>query len=188
MSFIDLILIALGVAMDASAASICKGMTMKKFELKKMLIVGSFFGFFQALMPAIGYLLGRSFGRFIVSIDHWIAFILLSIIGINMIKETINNDDESIDDNFNFKSMVMLAIATSIDALAIGVTFAFLNINIISSVLIIGIITAITSMVGCIIGKKFGDKFESKAQILGGVILILMGTKILLQHLGIINI
>lgn len=187
MAFFDLILIAFGVAMDAFAVSIGKGLSMKKMEYKNVIIVGLYFGIFQAIMPAIGYFLGINFESFITSIDHWIAFILLSIIGINMIRECLRNQDENISDSFEFKTMMPLAIATSIDALAIGVTFAFLRINIVTSTLLIGVITALTSMLGVVVGKKFGDKFEKKAQILGGVILILIGTKILFQHLGIIG-
>ena len=187
MDFFDLILIAFGVAMDAFAVSIGKGLSMKKMKYKNVLIVGLYFGIFQAIMPAIGYFLGKNFEIFITSIDHWIAFILLSIIGINMIRECLRNEDKNISDSFDFKTMLPLAIATSIDALAIGVTFAFLRINIVTSTILIGLITAFTSTLGVIIGKKFGDKFEKKAQILGGVILILIGTKILLQHLGLIG-
>ena len=159
---------------------------MKKMKYKNVIIVGLYFGIFQALMPTIGYFLGKNFENLITSIDHWIAFILLSIIGINMIRDSLKNESENINDKFDIKTMISLAIATSIDALAIGVTFAFLRINIITSTILIGIITAVTSMLGVIIGKKFGDKFEKKAQILGGVILILIGTKILLQHLSVI--
>lgn len=172
--------------MDAFAVAISKGLSMKKMIYKNVLIVGLYFGFFQALMPFIGYLLGKNFESFITNIDHWIAFILLSIIGINMIRECLKNNDEIYNDKFNIKTMVPLAIATSIDALAIGVTFSFLRINIYLSTLSIGIITFVTSMLGVIIGKKFGDKFEKKAQIIGGIILIIIGSKILLQHIGVI--
>lgn len=172
--------------MDAFAVAISKGLSMKKMIYKNVLIVGLYFGFFQALMPFIGYLLGKNFESFITSIDHWIAFILLSIIGINMIRECLKNDEEIYNDKFDIKTMVPLAIATSIDALAIGVTFSFLRINIYLSTLSIGIITFVTSMLGVIIGKKFGDKFEKKAQIIGGIILIIIGSKILLQHIGVI--
>ena len=183
MSFIDLILISFGVAMDAFAVAIGKGLSMKKMQYKNVIIVGLYFGIFQALMPAIGYLLGKNFESLITSIDHWIAFILLAIIGTNMIRECFKNDEESINDKFDLKTMAPLALATSIDALAIGVTFAFLKINIFTSTFTIGVITAITSMIGVVIGKKFGDKFEKKAQIAGGVILIAIGIKILVQHL-----
>lgn len=187
MSFIDLTLIALGLAMDAFAVSIGKGLSMKKLQYKNAVITGLYFGAFQGLMPLIGYFLGKNFENLITSIDHWIAFILLSIIGINMIRETIKNEEENINDKFDFKTMLPLAIATSIDALAIGVTFAFLKINIFTSILLIGIITFVTSSIGVIIGKKFGDKFEKSTQVIGGIILIAIGAKILLEHIGIIG-
>ena len=187
MSFIDLTLIALGLAMDAFAVSIGKGLSMKKLQYKNAIITGLYFGIFQGLMPLIGYFLGKNFENLITSIDHWIAFILLSIIGINMIRETIKNEEENINDKFDFKTMLPLAIATSIDALAIGVTFAFLKINIFTSILLIGIITFVTSSIGVIIGKKFGDKFEKSTQVIGGIILIAIGAKILLEHIGIIG-
>lgn len=186
MSLFDLILISFGVAMDAFAVSIGKGLSMKKMEYKNILIVGLYFGIFQAMMPTIGYFLGKNFENLITSIDHWIAFILLSIIGINMIRECYKDENDNLSDKFDLKTMIPLAIATSIDALAIGVTFVFLKINIFTSALLIGIITAVASMIGVIIGKKFGDKFEKSAQIFGGAILILIGIKILLQHLEII--
>lgn len=188
MSIIEIILIGIGLAMDAFAVSICKGLALKKFDKKKAIIIASYFAIFQALMPVIGYLLGSTFSKTIESIDHWVAFGLLSAIGINMLKEAIKKDDEKQDDNVNFKNMIVLAIATSIDALAVGITFAFLKTNVILSVGIIGIITFILSIIGVKIGNKFGEKFESKAEILGGVILILIGLKILLEHLEIINI
>lgn len=159
---------------------------MRKMNYKNVIIVGLYFGVFQALMPTIGYFLGKNFENLIKSIDHWIAFVLLYIIGINMIRECLKNESEKLNDKFDLKTMIPLAIATSIDALAIGVTFAFLKINIVTSTLLIGIITGLTSMIGVIIGKKFGDKFEKKSQILGGSILILIGSKILLQHMGTI--
>ena len=173
--------------MDAFAVSICKGLSMKKFEYKNIIIVGIYFGFFQALMPIIGYFLGKNFETLIISIDHWIAFVLLLIIGINMIRECLKEGNENINDKLDFKTMIPLAVATSIDALAIGVTFAFLKISIFTSTFFIGIITALLSMFGVIVGKKFGDKFEKRAQILGGAILIFIGTKILFNHLGIIG-
>jgi putative Mn2+ efflux pump MntP len=186
MTIIDLILISFGVAMDAFAVSIGKGLTMKKLDCKNILLVGLYFGGFQALMPTIGYFLGKNFEVFITSIDHFIAFILLLIIGINMIKESIKGEDENINDKFDFKTMIPLAIATSIDALAIGVTFSFLKVDLFLSVMVIGIITAIISMIGVIIGKQFGNKLEKSSQIIGGLILIFIGLKILLEHLNII--
>ena len=172
--------------MDAFAVAVGKGLSMKRMKYKNVIIVGVYFGVFQALMPTIGYFLGKNFENLITNIDHWIAFVLLAIIGINMIRECLKNESENLNNKFDIKTMLPLAIATSIDALAIGVTFAFLKINIVISTALIGIITAVTSMLGVIIGKKFGDKFEKKAQILGGAILILIGSKILLQHMGII--
>ena len=186
MGVIEIILIAIGLAMDAFAVSICKGLSMKKMDWKKAGIIGLYFGGFQGGMPLIGYLLGIGFEDKIKIIDHWIAFILLCFIGFNMIKEALNKkDDEQINDSVDYKTMIVLAIATSIDALAIGVTFAFLNVNIIFAALMITIITFIISMIGGKIGNVFGDKYEAKAEIAGGIILILLGTKILLEHLGI---
>lgn len=187
MGILGIIIIAIGLAMDAFAVSICKGLSMKRMNWKKGTIIGGYFGFFQAIMPLIGYLLGMGFQDKVTSIDHWIAFILLSIIGINMIKEAFSDEEDANNDNVNFKEMIVLAIATSIDALAVGITFAFLEINIILAVAIIGIITLIISMIGVKIGNVFGNKYEKRAQIVGGVILILMGLKILLEHLEIIN-
>ena len=185
MGILELIILSIGLAMDAFAVSICKGLSVKKVKPKHYLIVGGYFGGFQALMPLVGYLLGISFQQFIVSIDHWIAFILLGIIGINMIKESFE-DDENVNASFSFKDMLPLAVATSIDALAVGITFAFLQVNIALAVTLIGVITFIFSAVGIKIGAIFGDKFKNKAELLGGVVLILIGLKILLEHLGIL--
>jgi len=181
---IGIILIAVGLAMDAFAVSVCKGLSMKKISIKKLLIIAVYFGVFQALMPVIGFFLGESFENLVTSIDHWIALILLSFIGINMLKEAFGKSEEdNKNDDTSFKTMIILAIATSIDALAVGITFAFLEINIFVIATIIGVITFIISAIGVIIGNKFGDKYEKKAEIFGGVILILMGIKILLEHL-----
>lgn len=185
MGILELVILSIGLAMDAFAVSICKGLSVKKVKPKHYLIVGGYFGGFQALMPLVGYLLGISFQQFIVSIDHWIAFILLGIIGINMIKESFE-DDENVNASFSFKDMLPLAVATSIDALAVGITFAFLQVNIALAVTLIGVITFIFSAVGIKIGAIFGDKFKNKAELLGGVVLILIGLKILLEHLGIL--
>ena len=186
MGIIELVLIAVGLAMDAFAVSICKGLSMKKMDLKKASIIGAYFGIFQGGMPLIGYLLGVGFQEKIQAVDHWIAFALLAFIGGNMIKEALSKDEEDCNDSVDFKTMIVLAIATSIDALAVGVTFAFLKVNIILAVLLIGIITFIISMVGVKIGNVFGDKYEKKAGFAGGLILILLGLKILLEHLGIL--
>ena len=172
--------------MDAFAVAICKGLSMSKMNWKKASIIGLYFGGFQALMPLIGYLLGINFQEKITSIDHWIAFILLGIIGINMIKEAISKDSEKQNDSIKFKDMLILAVATSIDALAVGITFAFLKVNILLAISLIGIITFIISVVGVKIGNVFGDKYEKKAEFAGGIILILLGTKILLEHLNIL--
>lgn len=187
MSLIEIILISISLAMDAFAVSVCKGLSMKKMNWKKAVIIGLYFGIFQALMPMIGYFLGVGFESMVVCIDHWIAFILLSFIGIGMIKESFSNDDSNINDNISFKTMIILAIATSIDALAVGITFAFLDVNIILAFSLIGIITFILSIIGVKIGNKFGNKYESKAELAGGLILILIGLKILLEHLEILN-
>lgn len=182
MEVLGVLLIGIGLAMDAFAISICKGLSMKKLSIKKVLIIGIYFGIFQAGMPMIGFLLGKSFEDMVTAIDHWIAFTLLALIGINMIREVFK-EEEKADDDTSFKTMVVLAIATSIDALAVGITFAFLKTSILVSILIIGIVTFIISALGVVIGHKFGDRFEKKAQILGGVILIGMGIKILVEHL-----
>lgn len=187
MGVLEILLISVGLAMDAFAVSICKGLSMKKMNWKKAIIVGLYFGGFQALMPVIGFLLGVTFQNLVTAIDHWIAFVLLGFIGGNMIKESLSNDSENCNDSVDFKTMLILAIATSIDALAVGITFAFLKANIVVSVLSIGIITFIVSVLGVKIGNKFGDKYEQKAEFAGGIILILMGLKILLEHLGIIS-
>lgn len=186
MSLIELLLISIGLAMDAFAVSICKGLSIKSFAFKKGILIGLYFGVFQGFMPLIGYLLGTSFEDVITSVDHWIAFVVLSLIGLNMIYESFSNDKESYNDKVDFKTMIPFAIATSIDALAVGITFAFLKVNILISVLLIGIITFILSFIGVKIGNKFGNKFDKKAQIIGGIILIIIGLKILFEHLGII--
>lgn len=196
MSLLELFIIAVGLSMDAFAVAICKGLAMKKITIKKAGIVGLYFGAFQGGMPLIGYFLGVQFQDKITSFDHWIAFGLLGFIGINMIKESRNSSCEiAVDsvgtvnpyDSLSFKTMSVLAIATSIDALAVGVTFAFLNVNIVPAVSFIGIVTFTLSMVGVKIGNIFGEKLKSRAEFAGGFILVLMGTKILLEHAGMIN-
>ena len=178
----ELLVIAIGLSMDAFAVSICKGLSMRKMNWKNAVLAGIYFGGFQSLMPLLGYFLGSRFKDYIVSVDHWIAFILLAIIGISMIKES-RESDEDINDSFDFKTMLVLAIATSIDALAIGVTFAFLSVNIVPAVSFIGVITFTLSVIGIKIGNVFGSKFKSKAELAGGFILIIMGIKILIEHL-----
>ncbi len=187
MGLIELFLIAVGLSMDAFAVSVCKGLAMPKCTFKKAAIVGLWFGGFQALMPAIGYILGAQFQETIASIDHWIAFVLLALIGGNMIHEALDNDEEEADASLDVKPMFLLAVATSIDALAIGITFAFLKVNIIPAVCFIGIVTFIISFAGVKIGNVFGARYKNKAEIVGGVILILLGLKILLEHLGFLG-
>lgn len=190
MGIVELFLIAVGLSMDAFAVSVCKGLAMQKVTLKKACIVGLWFGGFQALMPTIGYVLGVQFKDHIVAIDHWIAFLLLAIIGGNMIHESLEKkcpECESHGESLALREMLVLAIATSIDALAVGITFAFLNVNIIAAVLFIGIITFTLSAVGVKIGNIFGSKYKSKAELAGGIILMMIGLKILLEHLGILT-
>ena len=187
MGLVEIILIAISLAMDAFAVSICKGLSMKKMDWKKAIIIALYFGIFQGGMPLIGYLLGVGFEESIKFIDHWIAFGLLAFIGGNMIKEALSkNEDDEVDDKVDFKTMIVLAIATSIDALAIGVTFAFLNVNIVLAVSLIAAITFVISCIGVKLGNVFGDKYEKKAELAGGIVLILIGLKILLEHLGIL--
>ena len=188
MSFMELVLIAVGLSMDAFAVAICKGLSVQKLGWKHYLTVGAWFGGFQALMPTLGYLLGTTFERYITSVDHWVAFILLSVIGGNMLKEAFSKDEEPTDASFAPRVMLLLAVATSIDALAVGITLALLpGVNIAAAVLFIGCITFILSAVGLKVGNVFGLKYKNKAEMVGGAILILMGLKILLEHLGLIQ-
>lgn len=186
MGIIELVILSIGLAMDAFAVAVCKGLSMSKMKWKNAIIIGLYFGFFQGFMPIIGYLLGVNFQDKISSIDHWIAFILLGAIGINMLKEALSKDCEKQNDSVKFKDMIVLAIATSIDALAIGITFAFLKVNVVLAVSLIGIITFAISVAGVKIGNIFGDKYEKKAEFAGGLILILLGGRILLEHLNIL--
>lgn len=183
MDLLSLFLIAVGLSMDAFAVSVCKGLATPKYKLKYSMICGAWFGGFQALMPAVGYLLGVNFKKYITAIDHWIAFVLLALIGFNMIREALKNDDEGADPSFTAKSMSLLAVATSIDALAIGITFAFLDVNIVAAILFIGVCTFVISAAGVKIGSAFGTRFKSKAEIAGGAILIILGLRILVEHL-----
>lgn len=190
MSFMELVLIAVGLSMDAFAVAICKGLSVQKLGWKHYLTVGAWFGGFQALMPTLGYLLGTTFERYITSVDHWVAFVLLCLIGGSMLKEGLAKEEEEKEERagFDFKSMLLLAVATSIDALAVGITFALLpDVNIFSAVGLIGTITFCLSAVGLKVGNIFGLKYKSKAEVAGGVILILIGVKILLEHLGVVN-
>ena len=184
MSIIEIVLIGVGLAMDAFAVSICKGLAMRKMNYRQAIIIAGFFGVFQALMPALGYLLGTTFANKIAVIDHWIAFILLGAIGLNMIKESFEKDEADIEDEgLKFGNLIMLAIATSIDALAVGITFAFFDVSMLTSISIIGIITFVICIIGVKVGNVFGEKYKNKAEFAGGLILILMGTKILIEHL-----
>lgn len=191
MGFVELFLIGVGLSMDAFAVSICKGLNMKKINYKHALIIGGFFGGFQALMPLLGWALGSKFEQYIESVDHWIAFILLAFIGGKMVYESIkggDDDEESAhQDKLDIKELFMLAVATSIDALAVGVTFAFLKVSIVPSITLIGITTFVISVGGVVIGNRFGSKYKNKAEIAGGMILILIGLKILLEGVGILK-
>ena len=186
MSVTELLFLATGLSMDAFAVSICKGLSLGRIKLRDMTAAGAWFGGFQALMPLLGYFLGIGFSGIVSRFSHWIAFILLSMIGGNMIKEAFGNDEDELDGNsMKAKTMFLLAVATSIDALAVGVTFAFLDVKIIPAVLLIGIVTFSLSAFGIKIGSIFGTKYKSKAELAGGIILILLGVKILLEGLGV---
>lgn len=185
MGIFELILISIALAMDAFAVSVCKGLAMQKMNLKKASIIGIYFGAFQGIMPLLGYIMGYKFQESITNIDHWIAFILLCTIGIKMIIESKEDDNSDANDNTSFKEMVILSIATSIDALAVGITFAFLDVNILVSVILIGVITYILSVIGVKVGNVFGCKYKDKAEIAGGIVLIIIGVKILMEHLRI---
>lgn len=186
MSILDLFILAVGLSMDAFAVSVCKGLSLGKIKPKHMCIAGAWFGGFQALMPLIGYFLGSFFAEMIEKYDHWVAFVLLAIIGGNMIKESFGKD-EKVDSSMDVKSMLLLAIATSIDALAVGVTFAFLQVQIVPAVSFIGVITFIFSAVGVKICSLFGTKHKSKAELFGGIVLVLIGIKILLEGIGVLE-
>ena len=187
MSWIELFLIGVGLSMDAFAVSICKGLSMTKLRWRQGLLVGVFFGGFQAAMPLIGWALGRQFERYITSVDHWIAFILLGYIGGKMIWDGFHGEEETCPSGFDLKELTMMAVATSIDALAVGITFAFLDVEILPAVSFIGVTTFLLSAVGVKVGNVFGIRYESRAELAGGVILILLGFKILLEHLGILG-
>lgn len=184
MSLPELFLIAVGLSMDAFAVSICKGLSMCRFYPHHALIIGMYFGGFQALMPLIGYLLGIRFQEAITAYDHWIAFLLLGIIGCNMIREALSGEEESCDASIAVRDMLVLAVATSIDALAVGVTFAFLRVQILPAVSFIGCTTFLLSVVGVRVGTVFGARYKSRAELAGGGILVLMGVKILVEHLA----
>lgn len=197
MSFVEIFLIGVGLSMDAFAVAVCKGLDMKKINKRHTFIIALFFGGFQALMPLAGWALGKQFEKYIVEIDHWIAFVLLAFIGGKMIFDTIKemkaveiqreSDEKQKEEKLDIKELLMMAVATSIDALAVGISFAFLGVNIWSSISIIGVTTFVLSVAGVFLGNKFGEKYKSKASLAGGVILILIGLKILLEHLEVIN-
>jgi len=188
MGTLELVMISVGLAMDAFAAAVCKGLAIQDATPKQMSVIGAWFGVFQAVMPLLGFFLGYNFKSYIESIDHWIAFILLGTIGINMVKEALSGKKENVDVSISVKSMLPMALATSIDALAVGITFACLNVNIYASVILIGCITFAISSVGVKIGNVFGIRYKSKAELFGGAVLIFIGIKILFEHLGFIGV
>jgi putative Mn2+ efflux pump MntP len=184
MGFWEIFLIAIGLSMDAFAVAITLGLSIQKPKIIEYLIPGIYFGFFQALMPLTGYFAGTLFADKIMNVEHWVAFVLLGLVGGNMIRESFSKEEEKIHENpFNFIKMLLLAIATSIDALAVGVTFAFFQMNIFIAIMIIGLTTFIISIIGVKIGNIFGTKFKSKAEFVGGAVLVILGVKILIEHL-----
>lgn len=189
MGLLELVILAVALAMDAFAVSICKGLSMCRLKLRHCLIVGLWFGAFQALMPTLGYFLGSTFAQLVQALDHWIAFVLLLILGGNMIREAFHGeDDEEVSPSLAAPGMFLLAVATSIDALAVGVTFAFLQVHLLAAVSIIGLCTFAISAVGVKIGHVFGARFKSKAELFGGVVLVLIGCRILVEHLGLLRL
>ncbi len=189
MGFVELLLIAVGLSMDAFAVAICKGLNMRKINYRHSVIIALFFGLFQAIMPLIGWVLGKQFERYITSVDHWIAFVLLAFIGGKMLWEALHGEEQqksACTSILDLKELLVLAVATSIDALAIGITFAFLKVSILPAASLIGVTTFLIAFFGVVIGNRFGNRFGNKAEIAGGVILILIGLKILLEHLNII--
>lgn len=191
MGFVELLLVGVGLSMDAFAVSVCKGLCMKRLNMRQALVIALFFGGFQALMPLIGWALGTQFEQFITPVDHWIAFGLLLIIGAKMLWDSFHGDDDeqlscAVDGRLDLRELTMMAVATSIDALAVGITFAFLRVDIVASVVVIGMTTFALSLVGVAVGHRFGARYEKTATIAGGVVLILIGLKILLEHLGVL--
>jgi putative Mn2+ efflux pump MntP len=187
MGIIELWILAVGLSMDAFAVSICKGLAMRRMNWKKTCIIGLWFGGFQALMPTVGYILGVQFQDKITKIDHWIAFLLLVFIGVNMLREAGGEPEEEVDASVDVKTMFLLAVATSIDALAVGITFAFLQVKLLYAVTFIGITTFLFAVVGVKVGVVFGTRYKAKAEFAGGLVLILLGCKILLEHLGFLS-
>lgn len=186
MDYLSILLIAVGLAMDAFAVAVCKGLAMRRPGLRSVAVVGLWFGLFQALMPVIGYLLGSSFYSYIADYDHWIAFGLLALIGANMIREALSDEDEGVDDSTGFRVMLVLAVATSIDALAVGISLAMTGDDIVTSAAVIGVVTFLISAAGVKVGSLFGDRFGRKAELAGGIVLIAIGLRILLEHLGLL--
>lgn len=188
MGFIELLLIAVGLSMDAFAVALCRGLNMRKINYRHAAVIALFFGGFQALMPLLGYLVGTQFEQYIVSVDHWIVFVLLLFIGGKMIYEAVRGEEDGMEncDRLNLKQLFVMAVATSVDALAVGISFAFLRISIVFPVALIGATTFVLSFLGVVLGNRFGSRYQQKAEIAGGVILILIGVKILLEHLGVL--
>ena len=186
LGLVELFLLAVGLSMDAFAVATCKGLAMERISVKNVCLVGLWFGGFQALMPALGCLLGTMFAEYIVAVDHWVAFILLAIIGGNMIREALSGEEEESDGSLDVRTMLLLAVATSIDALAVGVNFAFLEVHVGFAVLFIGVTTFVLSCIGVKVGSVFGTRYKARAEIAGGVILVLLGARILLEHLGLL--
>ncbi|MBC2890122.1 manganese efflux pump MntP [Gordonibacter massiliensis (ex Traore et al. 2017)] len=190
MGFVELFLVAVGLSMDAFAVSVCKGLCMKHLDVRQALVIALFFGGFQALMPLVGWALGTQFEQYITPVDHWIAFVLLAFIGGKMLWDAFRGGEEELscpaDGKLDLRELVMLSVATSIDALAVGITFAFLRVDIVSSVALIGATTFVLALAGVAVGHRFGARYEKPATIVGGIVLVLIGTKILLEHLGLI--
>ena len=190
MGFVELFLVAVGLSMDAFAVAVCKGLCMKRLDVRQALVIALFFGGFQALMPLVGWALGTQFEQYITPVDHWIAFVLLAFIGGKMLWDAFRDGEEELscpaDGKLDLRELVMLSVATSIDALAVGITFAFLRVDIVSSVALIGATTFVLALAGVAVGHRFGARYEKPATIVGGIVLVLIGTKILLEHLGLI--
>lgn len=191
MGFVEIFLIGIGLSMDAFAVSVCKGLGMHRVNYAHALIIALFFGVFQGLMPVIGWLVGSAFATYVTAVDHWIAFALLAFVGGKMLWDAFHDEDEEEDDEtatqrLDLRELFMLAIATSIDALAVGISFSFLQIDIVAAALVIGCTTFVLSLVGVVVGNRFGARFERSSQIAGGIVLIAIGLKILLEHLGLI--
>lgn len=190
MGFVEIFLIGVGLSMDAFAVSVCKGLGMHRVNYAHALVIALFFGVFQGLMPVIGWLVGSAFAVYATAVDHWIAFALLAFVGGKMLWDAFHDEgeeeDETVTHKLNLRELFMLAIATSIDALAVGISFSFLQIDIVAAALIIGCTTFVLSLVGVVVGNRFGARFEKPSQIAGGVVLIAIGLKILLEHLGLI--